>query len=175
MLKRFGSTNYHQYYRFLPLLVALLLGWFGLLAGNLAFALQTNSAPTLTASTALSKEGYVTLSVAPDAVAATPNGWWLEQSQSANFNELQKRYPLLGDSAQITVSGLANDSYWFRFTDAAGVPVTQPVQVTVEHYTLTQALGWFGAGAVLFVLLLWLLLSGHRQAMSESAHSDITS
>lgn len=69
-----------------------------------------------------------------------------------------------GDFKQISLTGFADGSYWFRARgeDADGnLWYSEPTRVEVKHYPLWQAFGLFASGALMFVVLSYYLLRSH--------------
>lgn len=69
-----------------------------------------------------------------------------------------------GTDQASTLSGLEDGTYQFRLTDETG-EAGEVVSFTVAHHPLTLALQFFGAGLVLFIILLVVLI---RPATTET-------
>ena len=76
----------------------------------------------------------------------------LEWNDGTGWQELYR-----GTDKASTVTGLDEGAYQFRLTAPDGT-VSEPLTFTVEHHALSLALQFFGAGAILFVLLIALLV-----------------
>lgn len=63
------------------------------------------------------------------------------------------------DTARV-MTGLPNGSYRYRVEGESGI--SQPVQVTVAHHSLTRAFSFFGVGLIVFLATLWLVARGER-------------
>ncbi len=71
-----------------------------------------------------------------------------------------------GPDRATTLSGRADGRYEFRLkTD--GTLVGEPLTVTVAHHPLSRAWGFFGVGAVMFVLLVGVLVRGSRKPVPQ--------
>ncbi|WP_417320649.1 hypothetical protein [Emcibacter sp.] len=127
-------------------------------------SLSTLTAGTLRVADDGLSAGYVTLSW-PEAAGLsfqldlkTKDGW---------------RSLYAGGDRATTLSGLADGRYQFRLiSDGAPAPADNGLTITVHHHPLTQALAFFGGGAVIFAILLILLIRGSRP---EDANSSIQS
>ncbi len=62
-----------------------------------------------------------------------------------------------------TITGLDEGTYQFRLVKSDGT-VTAPLNFTVQHHSLALAFQFFGAGAVLFVILIGLLVWRGRES-----------
>lgn len=116
----------------------------------------------LQASTELSTEGYLVLSW--DAASA-PASLLLEQSTNADFSNSVRRE--VGEARATTLTGLEDGDYYFRLSSASG-PLSEPVHVQVAHHSLTRAASFFFLGACLFGLLIFVIISGNREASDPS-------
>ena len=138
----------------------------------LLFSLLTTTvfaAPPLTADTALAREGYFVLRW---SVEENPGARLiLQQSANPDFAEFTAANgePTsidqwdVSNAVQFTQSGLDNGDYYYRLTDDFGVSNT--VQVTVEHHSLVRALMFFSMGLLLFLILVAMIIVGHRRTV----------
>jgi hypothetical protein len=124
------------------------------------------SVPELFASTDLSDTGHYRISwEVSDKGAAVE----LQESVTANFTEPIVIYEGLDSSS--VLSGRLDGTYHYR-ARAAGGPWSQPVAVTVQHHSLTEALLFLAMGAVVFLATAVLVVVGHlnhkRETTSEA-------
>lgn len=98
--------------------------------------------------------GYVTLSWRD----VTGNTFELKEKTSQGWQTLYA-----GGDRATTLSGLPDGNYEFQLT-ADGTRVGAPVTVTVQHHSLTRAWVFFGAGALMILALVTLLVRGTRTA-----------
>lgn len=104
-----------------------------------------------------SSAGYVTL-VWPDAEGAS---FTLEEQSGEGWTTLYE-----GSARATTLSGLSNGTYVFRLSsDGAGAPSVLTFEVA--HHPLSRALMFFGLGAVLFLILLFILFTARPQTAQE--------
>ena len=117
---------------------------------------------SLSVDTPLSSEGYFVLSW-----DAGPDGeqYVLQQALTPDFRDTLDR-PIAG-AGSLTVTGLADDRYYYRVGDPQG-RWSNTVEVTVAHHPLSRAFAFFSLGLVLFAVLIFTILSGYRQTRSEA-------
>ena len=96
--------------------------------------------------------GYVTLAW-PDLQGQS---FILEGNDGTGWTELYD-----GSNRASTLTGLPNGDYRYRVKSNTGAS-TEPLKVTITHHPLSQALSFFGAGAVVFLILLAVLFNGPR-------------
>ena len=150
--------------------------WRALSAVLLCFLLNTillsttlRAAPPLTADTETAREGYFVLHWT--AMENPGSELVLQQSSDADFSEFSApdneqvsndRWDV-SNATQFTQSGLDNGVYYFRLTDDSGVSNT--VRVTVAHHSLARALFFFCMGLLLFLILVTMIIVGHRRTV----------
>jgi len=105
-----------------------------------------------------SKAGFASLSWidAPEGEAV------LEWDRGTGWRELYR-----GTDQASTVTGLEEGQYRFRLTRPDGTR-SEPLSFTVEHHALSLAWQFFGAGALLFLLLIGLLVWPARNERGRS-------
>ncbi len=115
------------------------------------------AAPVLNSNTNHSTTGYFQLSW-----PGTPRQqqYELQQATSSNFTAADTLYR--GPDEATVISGLGNDTYFYRVRHAGDSQWSNTVQVTVEHHSLSRAAGFFALGAVMFIALVFALLTGAR-------------
>ncbi|MGD2118610.1 MAG: fibronectin type III domain-containing protein [Chromatiales bacterium] len=128
----------------------------------LLFAVAVNANEVaLQASPQLSTDGAVRLdwSVPGGAVAQ------IQRAPTADFASPLGVYQGTDTSAVIT--GLTDGQYLFRgrlqFDDGRASAWSEPLQVTVEHHSLTRAQLFFLVGAIVFVSTALLIVTGARR------------
>lgn len=117
-----------------------------------------------------SREGYFQLQVSN---LPTGQRFIIEQSANEQFSHIDATYSPVGSFQQLSLSGFDNGSYFFRARILQN-EVSQPIdsaaiysnthQISIQHYSLWQALGLFALGAVLFIILITVLLRLHWQS-----------
>lgn len=117
---------------------------------------------SLSVDTPLSSEGYFVLSW--DA-GAEDGQYVLQQALTPDFRETLDR-PIAG-AGRLTVTGLGDDRYYYRVGDPQG-GWSNTIEVTVAHHPLSRAFAFFSLGLALFAVLIFTILSGHRQTRSET-------
>jgi len=125
---------------------------------GLALALLLALAPVATA-TALevrpdvSTDGVYHLTWAGDGVEERV----LEESRDASFEGLRVVYR--GTDTAAVLTGRSDGTYHYRVRRPDG-GTSDTVQVTVEHHSLGRALGFFTAGAVVFLATVGVVVGG---------------
>lgn len=76
----------------------------------------------------------------------------LQQATSTDFTN-PKYYRYFGDFSELTATGVPSGQYFLRLVDEQGHSHSNVIEVTVDHYSLWQALSLFGIGLLLFVIL----------------------
>lgn len=120
--------------------------------------------PTLSSDTARSTEGYFVLNWA--GPSNDPQSSLLEQSNSPDFNQNNSRK--VPASGAITLTGLADGTYFFRLQSAEGV-YSNTVKVQVNHHPLQRAQMIFFLGLTLFLTLCLSIYLGHQSSARETA------
>lgn len=119
-----------------------------------------------------SREGYFQLQVGN---LQEGQRFVIEQSSNESFNHVDATYPPLGSFQQLSLSGFDNGSYFFRarlLQDSESIDAvvySNIHQISVEHYSLWQALSLFAIGAMLFIALITVLLRLHWQNRAQTA------
>lgn len=132
----------------------------GAIAGLLLSALLITAGPaaatpTLHVDNRTPKAGYFQLSWSP---AATGTRYQLEQSTSPDFSKTLDWQ--IDDRHRFSMSGLPNGNYWYRLRVDGDPPGqwSEPVEVHVQHQSLARAFSFFGAGFVVFVTLVGVVV-----------------
>lgn len=125
---------------------ALLAGY--LISGNIAVA-----SPTIHSDTELSTAGYFQLNWQDES----EQSFLLQQSSQADFHDPITLYQ--GPDQATVISGLPDGDYYYRVANEDH-QWSKPVKVTVKHHSLTKALGFFGLGAIMFIVMVTLLIKG---------------
>lgn len=121
-------------------------------------AAQAGASGTLSASTALSQEGFLSLSW---EVPSLDKSDVLQVSIDAGFGDLVRVVPLniqVIEKAQIHISGLADGVYYARLASGEGRPLSDVARFEVRHRELGTALLIFFVGAALFIALIVVVL-----------------
>lgn len=116
------------------------------------------AAPVLETSTTSSDTGFWRLSW------SSPGDVELQEATRADFSDARVLYE--GPDQATVVSGRLDGVYHYRLR-AAGGPWGQAVRVEVQHHSLRKALSFLGAGAVVFVSTVILIVVGHRRHRRE--------
>lgn len=121
-----------------------------LLVGLLIVASPAVAAPTLHVDNRTPKAGYFQLSWSP---AVDGIRYQLQQSDSPDFSKTLDWQ--IDDRHRFSMTGLANGDYWYRLRVDGDSPGqwSKPVEVRVHHQSLVRAFSFFGAGFVVFVTL----------------------
>ena len=111
------------------------------------------AAPKINSDTKLSTAGYFQLRWKDD-----PNhSFQLQQASTADFRDSVILYQ--GPDQARVISGLADGDYFYRVANDKQQQ-SDTIKVTVKHHSLAKALGFFGLGAAMFVVMLALLIKG---------------
>lgn len=126
------------------------------------FTLSAASAPLLSLAPTLSTDGKATLSwKLPEGASVE-----VESSLDNRFGNTVSLYQ--GSDRSTVLTGLSDGSYHFRarivHQNGAISPWGEPVNLLVEHHSLTKAMSFFAIGAVVFVATLLLIILGARRA-----------
>lgn len=111
-----------------------------------------------------SREGYATVSWdgPEDAV------YELQQASTAAFADARRIYR--GRASAHFVSGLQDGRHHFRVR-ASGSDWSEPTSVDVIHHPLSAALGYFGAGAAVFLATAtFLFVAARRESRCPTQH-----
>lgn len=117
-------------------------------------------------------EGYFQLEFQLAAPRDTQNVI-IERSTSEAFQSIEASYPPLGSFQTITLSGFDDGTYYFRAINTDTGLVSNVVAVSVQHYPLSRALVLFGAGAIIFMLLVTFILKAHRKTQAGVKKGDL--
>ncbi len=124
-----------------------------MLAGCFLSGSPAYASPRISSDTKLSTAGYFQLSWHDQSGAS----FQLQQSRTGDFRDAVTLYR--GPDRATVISGLPNGDYFYRVANAEH-EWSHTLKVTVEHHTLGKALGFFGLGASMFVVMLTLLIKG---------------
>lgn len=90
----------------------------------------------------------------------------LQESKHASFKNAHTYYK--GPDRAIVISGKPDGTWYYRIRTtgkgAAG-PWSEAVLVTVDHHSLTRAIGFFVLGLIVFLGILIVVIRGARQAV----------
>ena len=92
---------------------------------------------------------------------ASPRQYELQQAFDETFSDPHVVY--LGPDKATVISGLPNDRYFYRVRATDQGDWSERVQVDVKHHSLTRAISFFTLGAVMFIALMVVLVSGARK------------
>lgn len=124
-----------------------------------AHAVVNAQAPTLQSDIELATAGFFSLSWrgAPGA------DYVLQESTTRSFAEHAVIYQ--GPDTARVMSGIEDGKYYYR-ARARGTRSgwSAPVTVTVRHHPLPRAFTFFGAGLIIFVATVTLIIGGARRA-----------
>lgn len=110
---------------------------------------------SLSSDTPVSSEGYFVLSWDSESNANVR----LQQATNSNFIETSEQE--LPPRGSLTVTGLRDGEYFFRIQRDSAT-LAGPILVSVQHHSITRALGFFGLGLLLFSALVVTIIIGHR-------------
>jgi len=116
--------------------------------------------PTLNVDSPVSSEGYILLSWD----TGSDGQYLLQRALTPDFRETLDRS--IAGAGSLTITGLTDNRYYFRVGDPQG-GWSNPVEVTVAHHSLGRAFAFFSLGLVPFAVLVFTIISGHRQTRSE--------
>lgn len=85
----------------------------------------------------------------------------VEQALSDRFNEPREIYR--GPDRSTFISGLPNGNFFYRVKSTDG-NWSEPLEVTVDHYSVTLALCLFAIGLLSFGAIVGVIWHGNRQA-----------
>lgn len=121
---------------------------------------NANATPELTTSSTLSTAGYLQLSWTSDSSGNELQQYVLQQSTSPDFDPSTTLYQ--GPDQSTVISGLADNTYYYRVRQLQQDTWSEPVKVEVKHHSLTRAFGFFALGAFMFVMTVGVLLNRAR-------------
>lgn len=117
----------------------------------------------LSSDTAVSTEGYFVLSW--DAPAEFSD-LTLFQETGPNTTSNDIRAHNLPAAGAITLTGLVDGDYTYRLL-ANEQPVSNIVAISVQHHSLSRALGFFSLGLLLFSVLIGSIVVGNKQGYKQ--------
>ena len=120
--------------------------------------INANAALTLRADTDVARAGYYQLQW---EAGETPTR--LVESPDPEFEN--KRVVYAGADTARLISGKSDGHYYYRLESGAGTQddvVSNTLQVTVQHHSLSRAFTFFAIGAGVFLATLILVLIGGR-------------
>lgn len=125
------------------------------MAGSAALA-----SPQINSDTKLSTAGYFQLRWQDSA----SQSFQLQQASNAAFRDAATLYR--GPDQATVISGLPDGDYFYRIRGDEQ-QWSEPLKVSVKHHSLGKALGFFGLGASMFLVMLVLLIKGARRKEDE--------
>jgi len=122
---------------------------------------HSNAAPELISDTSLSTAGYFRLrwTADPDANSERQD-FELQQATDAAFSNATTRYQ--GPDLATVISGLANQTYYYRVRQSDNPDWSKTVSVEVKHHSLTRAFAFFTLGIAMFLITVSVLIKGTR-------------
>lgn len=107
----------------------------------------------------MSTAGYFQLTWS-DPTPAPDSGdqFELQQATQADFSDAVTRYQ--GSDQATVISGLADQTYYYRVRHSNLDDWSNGVTVQVKHHSLARAFSFFGLGLVMFIVTLTVLLKG---------------
>ncbi len=127
-------------------------------------AVAGSGAPLLVLSsdTDTASAGFYRLEWNWTAAAAEPGGEFeLQESTLPDFSDAAPLYR--GPDLATVISGRRDGRRYYRVRSQPHAAWSNTVQVTTAHHTLSRALAFFAAGALVFALTLAMILHGSRQ------------
>ena len=120
-------------------------------------------APELSTSTDISTAGYFQLNWQGQNSSSL---YQLEESANAQFSTTKLIYE--GHDTASVISGRSNGKYLYRVREInteskISGEWSEPVRISVEHHSLTKALGFFFIGLIVFVSTLLAIVRGSKQ------------
>lgn len=111
----------------------------------------------------LSTAGYFRLSwtVSPNTSNGDIPQFELQQATQADFSDAIARYQ--GADRATVISGLANNTYYYRVRLSNEDDWSKTVAVEVKHHPLSRAFSFFALGIAMFIITVTVLLKGARQ------------
>jgi len=137
------------------------------LTGLLLIAIRglgADTIPALRPSTgAVSRDGHVKL-VWQHKGSVPGNVYELQQAKNASFTDARTIYK--GPDRASFVSGLENDTYYYRVR-LNGHSWSETVRIEVLHHSMRLTLTLVAIGAVVFLLTAWIIIKGANQTVAE--------
>lgn len=90
----------------------------------------------------------------------------LQQATQADFGDADTLYQ--GPDKASVISGLPNNTYYYRVRFANEPNWSEAISVEVKHHSLARAFGFFGLGIVMFIITVIVLLKGTRLDSSSA-------
>lgn len=121
---------------------------------------------SLSSDSALSTAGYFRLSWKTQAAPSDEDSgekiqFELQQATRADFGDAVTLYH--GPDQASVISGLANNTYYYRVRGNGDDRWSNAVSVEVQHHSLAQAFAYFALGIVMFIITVAVLLKGTRR------------
>ncbi len=108
------------------------------------------------------QDGYIKLAwEGPNEVES----YEIQESTSRNFETFRTVYT--GPDKATFISGLKDGDYYYRLRREGG-NWTTPIVLTVTHHSLELAFILFGLGALVFILTVWVVISGARASSTTT-------
>ena len=103
----------------------------------------------------------------PDKANGKDLQFQLQQATHSDFRDAITRYQ--GADQATVISGLANNTYYFRVRLSDDSEWSKTVAVEVTHHPLTKAFGFFALGIAMFIVTVIVLLTGVRQKLDHDS------
>jgi hypothetical protein len=133
-----------------------------------------SKAPELTSDSYTATAGFYHLKWQKDGLSNAV--YELQEAPDAGFTQSTTIYR--GPDQGTLISGRLDGQYFYRVrTLGQGEPASawsSPITVTVRHHSLARALGFFAAGAAVFLATLGLIIFGAQQSKVRKSQSDAT-
>ena len=122
--------------------------------------------PVLTSDTTLATAGYYQLSWQPGVQGASHKNISFELQQATSADFIQAEVIYRGQDMARVVSGMPDGDYYYRLRsilDSDAAEYWSPIlHIQVSHHSLHKALGFFIAGALVFLLTMFFIVERSR-------------
>ncbi len=126
-----------------------------------AFSVNALAAPIVQSDTVLSTAGYFRISWTNPKQETATQTYELQQANTPEFINADVRYQ--GPDSAVVISGLSNQTYYYRVRNAGSGEWSNTISVEVKHHSLSRAFGFFTLGIVMFIATVAVLISGARK------------
>lgn len=117
--------------------------------------IQSSNALQLSSDTTVATAGYYQL-----IWSGKSEVFLLQESTIPDFKSFNVIYE--GNDLARVISGKPDGDYFYRLVDSKSSQISNTVKVEVIHHSLTHAILFFSAGALVFTSILFLVLKGIR-------------